>query len=81
MVAMATMLPWQQDLWLIPIVLRNLQMYYKLNCAKDKGAADISMWLPWQPFHLGSLGFDNFELSLGTYVPNIFFIGFQAKEF
>ena len=47
MVAMATKLPLQQDLWLIPIVFRNHKIEYKLNSANDKGVADVSLWLPW----------------------------------
>ena len=31
--------------------------------------------------NLGNLVYDNFELSLGTYVPNMFLIRFQTNEF
>ena len=56
-------------------------MQHKLNSAKDKGVADVSLWLPWQSYHLGNLVYDDFELPLGTYAPDTFLIRFQKKEF
>ena len=46
---MATELPKQQAMWLVPIVSGNLHSKYQLNMAQDKGVIEVSLWLPWQP--------------------------------
>ena len=83
------MLPWQPSycsnktcglsLLSLGTTKRNINSVY--DSAKDKGVAGVSLWLPWQHFHLGNLVYDNFELSLGIYVPNMLLIRFQTKGF
>ena len=46
LVAMVTLLPYQQGMWLMPTITRMLPGKYDLNRTQDKGVIEESLQLP-----------------------------------
>ena len=77
---MATKFPWQQGVWLMPIIPRKVHTIYELNTTYEKGVIEVSLWLPWQLSYHRNEVCHWCLLSQRTSIPNMNLIQLKTKE-
>ena len=73
-------MPWQQGMWLIRIVSKNLHTKYELNATQNKGVIEVLSWLPWQLGYHSNEAYGWCLSSQRTSLPNLKSVRLKTKE-